>query len=880
MNFIKFSTGTTNIFPLANSTTGGQLMTEYNLRSRESVKVGPIDHDNRIQYMVGESFVNSEDDFKLSKSSSGDNQIFEISSGRAVINGHFFESLVPVTINLAEANTTLRKNAQPGLKGDLVVGLRAMYSTEKTMAGAMLKENKTEYFEGVQVVVCSPRDFVLPEDSPDDESKVTAHIKLGQIYYSDGNGQINDNIIQNADKCRYIDANRIKNIADITSDTYISRTGLNPGKIYGFSGKGDADKDTWCDLLDSLIVWDRAYARPTTNKPSVDSAQFGTYNGRVVLHLPHKQVDGMVDANNNRLYYPTKVLELPRATYSGGEAGTIDYNYTKAIKDQFEAIHTKMLQGKQRGYVPVIDSVDRQELPPVNTAWDLGDYILVGTDNSVVDSATTNLIKSPSTLYVVVDGVVTSLDYKTSKVDDSSVPNGLGMQMKRFDWYDSKNDPIPSVDDSDTWNNQLEVATGNYIGTVGKDYILVTYAQADGDGNIHTTYYYYVVKTNTGKRYSDPIFLTGEVQLATEDTIGGFLNVPDTALDAGYIYRDDTGHLRLLDYALLRSGTLAYQLATDQSYGDGLTSESIQEQLDEYVNDRVAFPSADKLADSKYDGRIFIALELPKEEDATTITIRNIDSRFGTAVHIHLSGTADSHTTINIENCEKIRVDYTFTAENGDRPTLNIKNCNLYYDAYVLSCATKIEGMTLWYKKYDSTDPNITVSGMKVISLDEVTTVKDIDLWNESVDNDIHYNWGLKSVTFGSDGYVLGFGILVRNETTANVSLGKSIIVSKFKVPQSNGLSYPISRVNKQVKISGTFESAYANDSPQGYLMMTTNFTALSQYYDATTETEVDGQLSIFMNAENITNVVGVNAGEILDGWSTDSYHPFEGVIV
>lgn len=880
MNFIKFSTGATNIFPLANSTTGGQLMTEYNLRSRESVKVGPIDHDSRIQYMVGESFVNSEDDFKLSKSSSGDNQKFEISSGRAVINGHFFESLVPVIIDLAEANTILKSNAQPGLNGDLVVGLRAMYSTEKTMAGAMLKENKYEYFEGIQVVVCSPRDFVLPKDSPDDESKVTAHIKLGQIHYNAGNGQINDNIIQNADKCRYIDANRIKNIADITSDTYISRTGLNPGKIYGFSGKGDADKDTWCDLLDSLIVWDRAYARPTTNKPLVDSAQFGTYNGRVVLNLPHKQVDGMVDANNNRLYYPTKVLELPRATYSGGEAGTIDYNYTKAIKDQFEAIHTKILEGKQRGYVPVIDSVTRDELPPVNTDWDLGDYILVGTDNSVVDSATTNLIKSPSTLYVVVDGVVTSLDYKTSKVDDSSVPDGLGMQMKRFDWYASKNDPTPSVDDSDTWNNQLEVATGNYIGSVGKDYILVTYAQADSDGNIHTTYYYYVVKTNTGKRYSDPIFLTGEVQLATEDTIGGFLNVPDTALDAGYIYRDDTGHLRLLDYALLRSGTLAYQLATDQSYGDGLTSESIQEQLDEYVNDRVAFPSADKLADSKYDGRIFITLELPKEEDVTTITIRNIDSRFGTAVHLHLSGTADSHTTINIENCEKIRVDYTFTSENGDRPALNIKNCNLYYDAYVLSCATTIEDMTLWYKKYDSTDPNITVSGMKVISLDEVTTVKDIDLWNESVDNDIHYNWGLKSVTFGSDGYILGFGILVRNETTANVSLGKSIIVSKFKVPQSNGLSYPTNRVNKQIKISGTFESAYANDNPQGYLMMTTDFTALSQYYDTTTETEVDGQLSIFMNAENISNVVGVNAGEVLDGWSTDSYHPFEGVIV
>ena len=37
MNFKRFSVGTTNIFPIANSTAGGQLLTEYNLRSRESV---------------------------------------------------------------------------------------------------------------------------------------------------------------------------------------------------------------------------------------------------------------------------------------------------------------------------------------------------------------------------------------------------------------------------------------------------------------------------------------------------------------------------------------------------------------------------------------------------------------------------------------------------------------------------------------------------------------------------------------------------------------------------------------------------------------------------------------------------------------------------
>ena len=37
MNFITFPVAATNIFPAANSTSGSQLLSEWNLRSRETV---------------------------------------------------------------------------------------------------------------------------------------------------------------------------------------------------------------------------------------------------------------------------------------------------------------------------------------------------------------------------------------------------------------------------------------------------------------------------------------------------------------------------------------------------------------------------------------------------------------------------------------------------------------------------------------------------------------------------------------------------------------------------------------------------------------------------------------------------------------------------
>ena len=41
MNFKTFAVGTTNVFPASNTTEGGQYLSEWNLRSRESVGTDP-----------------------------------------------------------------------------------------------------------------------------------------------------------------------------------------------------------------------------------------------------------------------------------------------------------------------------------------------------------------------------------------------------------------------------------------------------------------------------------------------------------------------------------------------------------------------------------------------------------------------------------------------------------------------------------------------------------------------------------------------------------------------------------------------------------------------------------------------------------------------
>ena len=398
----------------------------------------------------------------------------------------------------------------------------------------------------------------------------------------------------------------------------------------------------------------------------------------------------------------------------------------------------------------------------------------------------------------------------------------------------------------------------NYRGSVGTDYFLLieiyteilNEGQEDEETVEHRRYYYYTVSQSGDRSYSEPVQITAEIPLAQEDIIGGFYNVPETQLDAGYVFRDETGHLVLLDYALLRSGVLAYQLGEDFESPANITFEEVQTNLDEYVNERVAFPNANQQQNADNPNVINITLNLSEEaeEDSPIINIYNIDSRFNTSIYIHINGSANSATVINISDCQKVRIDSNINGNSGTRPTINLYRSCLYYD------------------------PNVI----------DIVLPDDLDYWNYTAPNDNHYMYALQSITFGPDGSIVGAGMYVKNETTSNVATGKSIITSTFSLPQGYGLNYPKSKLTKQIKITGSFVSAYANTSPEGYMVMNTSFSALTNATDPNnSDTNVaEGSISFLTDAELIQSVAGLPLGTTLDCWQTGSFNVFHGVVI
>lgn len=945
MNFTRFPASSTNIFPIANSKTGGQLLTEFNLRSRESVATS-----TEIKYSVGPSYTHSLDDFSVSVQS-GSSTSLEISSGRAVVNGHYLESLVNITVDLAEANAELKAEGLSPLTGKLAIGLRAMYSTEQTLSASMKTENNQNLMEGVQVVILPVGQiaegyFVLPIDSPDSDEIVSAHLKLAEFNYI--NGSIS-NIVQNSSKIQMIPASRVGEFESLLSGNFVSRAGLNPKKLYTFAGKSvdpETGKDTWCDSTDSLFIWQRAADLTTTTDGQLPQAEFGIDDSdqSVTLTLPHKHVDGgMYNTAGEEVYYSPRIMKLPVADFSKNTPGTVtsDYTYTvKAIKESINTIYS-LPGGKQRGYVDQITSLDRSELPPINqNNWKIGDYVLVRMDDSVISSSS-EILQSPSTFYVILPPVVKSVQYY-DYTTDNSIPVGLnGVEVYRMvQSYPGNSEDTPEqvelalsnlISDPDNYNEMLGIATSNYRGTSQvyasdavlangvtdsntevhivlegeeyryQDYFCIEVLDVPQNGVLGPRYYFYKVVETTGKKeYSDPILITGTIPFATENTIGGFLNVPDTQLDAGYVYRDENGYLRLLDYGLLRTGVLAYQLGQDYDFGSGLSAAEIQDELIEYVNNRVAFPTVAQESSAKYPDMIEITLNLSAEESYNTIEIENIDSRFNTGIYLHITGNANEYTTINIRNCEKIRLDPI-----QGSPIVNVYNSNLYYDSdvfnYIRNCGrtyysyssdspsnvtiypdefTGFENLSIWYQKFSEDDPNLIVDGMTVQAVNTPIIPNELSFWSESVVNDHHYYFGLESITFSSAGNIIGAGIYMRNDLTANIELGKSIEAAQFTLPQGSEFMYPESCMLDQIKITGNFITAYPVTAPDGFETMETTFTALSQKYDKYTGLSNTGTISFLSNVELIDHVIGIASGSPIDGWESNSYHVFRGWII
>ena len=888
MNLRLFNVATTNLFPATNTTTGGQLVTEYNLRSRESVE-GP----ESIEYMQGLTCVHSEQDFALFTpagsisyfpgATSGGTVLY-INSGRAVINGFYVENTVPMVVDMAAINQELVDSGGTALSGKLAVGLRIMFSTEETMSGSVLVEDSQgQYFDGIQVVILPVSQFYTPLSKgingsteydcgkPAYRSMVTADILLGTFNYINGN--ISDVFNNYPGKCQMIPASRISDIDTLISSTYVDKTGLNPKKLYTFAGKGtdpETGASTWCDSTDALMVWDNA-PQLTTEQPSEQEVQFRTVNGnKVQLAIPHKQVDGMLDGQGNPQYYATKYLNLPAADWGTSRPGIVTSDYTKAVKAVSQQLTQfyQLTNGKQRGFVDTLK--DRKDLPFLNTNWDVGDYVLVAKDSTVLNTLNDTLqLTPPSTVYVVLPGIVTSINAPIA--NEQYEPIGTRLDIYYYNRDENPLDLTNPARKMDWW----DLSSGKYRGIVDEDYFELVLTDNFGQA---LSRYYTVKTTDNIRTYSDPIQLTGQYPFATENLTGGFLNVPSTYVDGGYVYLDDYGHLRLMDYALLRSGTLAYQLGADYTVEAGLTLDEVQALISEYINERIAFPTLEQAATSD-PNVITVTVNLPSDsaDEPGTLNISGIDSRFNTAVNIMIYGKATSATTINISDCEKIKV----TLVEGT-PKINVHRCCLYYDVNLINILNTITDMTLWYEKMADTDPNLVVEGMTVRVVTDPSAysnsqvnynVVSSEFWTPTNANDNHIMVALQSVTFGSNGAVTGCGVLVRNDSTSNILEGRQVFYDNFILPQGPELFYPPYRLYQPVRVTGHFISAYTLESPQGYAIQETDFSLSTQYLLSDNVTFAGGQIAFLTNSYTMAVPDPVS----LDVWDTSVFHYFEG---
>lgn len=878
MNFVTFPVGATNLFPAANSVSGSQLLSEWNLRSREMVSTL-----STIRYPVGPSFTHGMDDFEVSIYTDDSGNLINsysirIAEGRALVNGHYVETLVPMVIDLVAANVKLKGLAQEPLRGPLAVGLRAFYATEETIAGSLLVENEENMYLGIQVVILPAEQFITPEESPDDRSKVTADLRLATFNF------VNNNITgikNNPDKLRFIAANRISEFESIISSQYVSKKGLNSKKLYAFAGKAKdpvTGLDTWEDVTDSMMVWDDNPIR-TTTKPGYKEATFVASGESNYLIIPHKKVEGMTTEDDQPEYYESRIMELPQADYGSNTPGIVNKSYTKQIKRLSEEIDEfrTTLHGKQILYMETKDA--DTELPPINPAWDYGDYILVGTDNS--NDVIADGVRSPSTMYVVLPGIIKNLLYKTKVNNSDAIPASIsGVELGLLEWFEAKRQPEPDTQDPENYP-EFFTSDDDPRGIPQVDYYRLKYVRA----NDTYTNYYYVVNETYKREWSDYVCVTGEIPVATETAIGGFLNASEDLTDYGYVMRDATGHLRLIDYGLLRSGTLAYQLAEDLTLPSGVATEEIQQYIAEFVNQRVAFPDQNQL-DSGSPNLIHIYMSLAEAEEGeeAEINFADIDSRFNTAVCIHISGTATKTTTINIYDCQKLKIDPNIEGS----PIINVYRTNLYYDAqvinYIRTCErptttedtfTGLENITFWYQQYEEGDPNLVVDHMTISELDAPVIPSETDYWNEigTAVNDNHYLFALKSITFADNSDIVGCGLLVANNSTDNVDPGDKIVVGEFTLPQGSGLIYPKTALVKPLKVTGTFTTAYYSEGL--WYVTDTSFSAATNVNDPYDIAETSkGNIAYHSKTTLVRSDISQTSIPV---WESDAYHLFYG---
>jgi hypothetical protein len=166
---------------------------------------------------------------------------------------------------------------------------------------------------------------------------------------------------------------------------------------------------------------------------------------------------------------------------------------------------------------------------------------------------------------------------------------------------------------------------------------------------------------------------------------------------------------------------------------------------------------------------------------------------------------------------------------------------------------------------------------MEISQPNVAMTTEDISYWDEDVTGDNHYAYALRSITLSNSGKLIACSLYVSNNSTQPAvidSAQHTIIGGKFKLPKGPALNYPMSCVNSPLQITGTFTTAYLDNTQTKWITTDTTFTAKSGTYSNANGLS-DGTIAFNSNTylidSNFTNVTSI------DGWAPGSYHIFYG---
>ena len=533
------------------------------------------------------------------------------------------------------------------------------------------------------------------------------------------------------------------------------------------------------------------------------------------------------------------------------------------------------------------------------TVWSPGDYVVVAEDQTQPQDSNGTY---PSTMYVVNYGQIETIAYvdnltieiqendtdKYTKLDlfRHKVPYQIagGVELE----YTTTDNEQPTPTDL----TNLNFTT--YHGAVGKDYFVIHHEQenyqiVDGESTLvsttYTNFFYTPSSTKLDLTYvTPPLKISYGVPIATEEVVGGFLSASPEDYGQGYVYVDELGHLRMVDYNYLMLGLEAQQLGVNTEIGSGMDIATMQDNLNDLINDRICYPNATQIANAEADEVdphiIHLYLDVPSTTETTELKIHDIGSRANSYLYVHILGSATSATTIVFENCDKLRIDDTIQGQ----PNIVLKNVNLYYSSNVLdrtvpytgiATTTGIENLTLWYERdySDSASADLQVDGMTVTLVGTIEDTMDFDPWDSENPNDNHYSYALRSLTFASDGSIIGASLLVSDGSTMNIDPGISLFRANFTLPQNSGLSYPSTKLTRRIKITGAFDTGYWSPLQGKYILKQTTFSAMT----STVSMGTPGSIAFCTNTTLVSHITGVAVSENIDCWDLNTMHVFYG---